>query len=137
MVARFVRDEEAAGSNPVIPTNKTSVTRRFLRFLLCLKFCKKLILTTIFYLQLWDKVLFFVFTISKFNTPKSCGTDFYVRAVYVLLCHSKLRFLFSDFGFHLLYQYGELFLTFFSCRCIYVSCHSFAVGILWRVSTFV
>ena len=49
---------------------------RFLRFLICLKFCKKLILTTIFYLQLWDKVLFFVYTVSKFNTPKSYGTDF-------------------------------------------------------------
>ena len=67
---------------------------RFLRFLFYLEKCKKTSLTTCFYLQLWDKVLFFAYTVSKFNTPKSCGTDFYVRAVYVLLCHSKLRFLF-------------------------------------------
>ena len=58
---------------------------RFLRFLFCLKFCEKSILTTIFYLQLWNKVLFFVYTLSKFNTPKSDGTDFYVRAICVIM----------------------------------------------------
>ena len=49
---------------------------RFLRFLLYLKKCKKTSLTTCFYLQLWDKVLFFVYTVSKFNTPKKLWHGF-------------------------------------------------------------
>ena len=103
-------------------TTKTSVTKRFLRFLFYLKKGQKTNLTTIFYLQLWYKVFFFVYTVSKFNTPKSYGTDFFVRAIYVFLFIFKFRFLFCNFGVHFLYQYGELFFTFFSCRCIYVKC---------------
>ncbi len=32
-----------------------------------------------------NKVLFFVYTVSKFNTPKIYGTDFYVRAICVIM----------------------------------------------------
>ena len=44
-----------------------------------------LVLTTIFHLQLWDKVFFFVYTVSNFNTPKSYGTVFFVRAIFVIV----------------------------------------------------
>ena len=70
LVEYFVRDEGAAGSNPVTSTTKTSVTKRFLRFLLCLKKCKK-----------WRLTAFFIF---------NCGTkSFSLFTPYQNLIHPK------------------------------------------------
>ena len=76
LVERCVRDAEAAGSSPVISTILNLSNQTVSEVLALPKKVQKTILTTYFYLQLWDKVLFFISTVSKFNTPKSCGTDF-------------------------------------------------------------
>ena len=131
MVARFVRDEEAAGSNPVIPTtlnlSNQSVSEVFALF----KILQKIDFDHNFLSSTVGQNLFSLFTLYQNLIHPKAMAQIFLSVPSVLLCIFEFCFLFCNFSFHFLYQSGELFFTFFSCRCIYVSCHSFAVCILW------